>query len=403
MSFPFYIARRYTISRSKSTAINIITGIAATGIVVSTAALFVILSVFSGLKDFSLSFTNTTDPDLKLTPIAGKSFMILPQQEQELKAIKGVAVYSKIAEERVLFYFDGKEYVAYMKGVDSLFTEVNPIKESMPNGYGHWLEPYTGDAVVGAAILDKLSMGLFELNRDFEVFVPKAGKGAIQNEEDAFSKTRLIPVGLYNINDDQNGKYVFIDLVLAQDLLQFKPNQFSSLEFKLTPGANESDVRKNIEQVFSNKVILKNREQLNDALHKMLNAENLVTYLFCSLVVVLTLFCLAGALIMLILDKKENIKTLYSLGAEIKSLRDIFFYQGIFITSLGASFGLLLGTAIILIQKHYTVVMITNTMPYPVQFSVMNIMIVLLTIFILGILASRIASGRVGKKLLETL
>ena len=403
MSFPFYIARRYTISRSKSTAINIITGIAATGIVVSTAALFVILSVFSGLKDFSLSFTNTTDPDLKLTPAMGKSFMMMPNQEQELKAMKGIAVYSKIAEERVLFYFDGKEQVAYMKGVDSLFTQVNPIKKSMPNDYGQWLEPYTTQAVVGATIMNKFSMDVYELSRAFEVFVPKAGKGAIQNPDDAFSKTQLAPVGLYNINDDLNSKYVFVDIALAQDLLQFKPNQFTSLEFKLAPGANEAELRKKIENIFNNKVILKNREQLNDSLYKMLNAENLVTYLFCSLVVVLTLFCLAGALIMLILDKKENIKTLYSLGAEIKSLRNIFFYQGIFITSLGAAFGLMLGTAIILIQQQYNVVMITGTMAYPVHFSVMNIAIVLLTIFILGILASRIASGRVGKKLLESL
>jgi lipoprotein-releasing system permease protein len=399
LSFQFYIARRYTISRSKSTAINIITGIAATGIVVSTAALFIILSVFSGLKDFSVSFTNTTDPDLKLIPATGKSLMMSPKQEKELHQLKNIAVYSKIAEERVLFYFDGKEQVAYMKGVDSLFKKVNPMKQSI---IGLWLSPYTGEAVVGGGIMTKLSMGLGEFYRDFEVFVPKAGKGAILNEEDAFTKTRLIPVGLYNINDDQDSKYVYVDLALAQSLLQFKPNQFTSIEFKLRPGADEAGIRKEIEKVFDNKVILKNREQLNDSLHKMLNAENLVTYLFCSLVVVLTLFCLAGALIMLILDKKENIKTLYSLGAEIKSLRNIFFYQGIFITSLGAFFGLVLGIAVILIQKHYSVLMITNTMAYPVNFSVMNIVIVLLTIFILGIFASRIGAARVGKKLMET-
>ncbi len=330
----------------------------------------------------------------------GKSFMMTPGQENSLNKLKGVAVFSKIAEERVLFYFDNKEQVATLKGVDSLFTSVNPIKNSIPGG--NWVYPYTDQAVVGAGILQKLSMGLGEFNRDFEVFVPKAGKGAIQNPDDAFNKTRLIPVGLYNINDDQDSKYVFVDVALAKALLEFKPNQFTSIEFKLAPGASEADVRKSIETIFSNKVILKNREQLNDSLYKMLNAENLVTYLFCSLVVVLTLFCLAGALIMLILDKRENIKTLYSLGAEIKNLRKIFFYQGIFITTLGTAFGLALGTAIILIQKNYSPFMITATMPYPVHFSVMNLIIVLLTIFILGILASRIGAARVSKKLMES-
>lgn len=398
MSLALYIARRYTITRTKSTAINIITGIAAMGIVVSTAALFVILSVFSGLKDYSLSFTNTTDPDLMLTPSAGKSFFVSAQQEQQLKAIKGIAAFSKVVEERVLFYFDGKEQVAYMKGVDSVFSTVIPIKNHIT---GQWLEPKTIQAVAGATIMHKLSMALFDFNRDFEVFVPKAGKGAIQNPDDAFTKTVLVPMGYYVINDDLDSKYVFVDLSLAQELLQFKPNQFSSLEFKATPGANEADIRQKIETIFKGKVVLKNREQLNDSLYKMLNAENLVVYLFCSLVIVLTLFCLAGALIMLILDKKENIKTLYSLGAEIKSLRSIFFYQGFFITTIGATFGIALGTAVILIQKHYSVVMITGSMAYPVDFNTANVLVVLATIFTLGILASRIAAARVNKKLMD--
>jgi len=400
LSLALYIARRYTISRSKSTAINIITGIAATGIVVSTAALFVILSVFTGLKDYSLSFSNTTDPDLKLAPATGKSFIISPKQEQDIKAIKDIAVYSKIAEERVLFYFDGKEQVAYMKGVDSLFTKVNPIEKNL---FGQWLLPNSPQVVIGAAIMNKLSVGFSDFNRDFEVFVPKAGSSVIQNPDDAFNKTILVPIGAYNINDDLDSKYVFTDLGIAQELLQFKPNQFTSLEFKLKSGADEENVRQKLETIFKGKVILKNREQLNDALYKMLNAENLVTYLFCSLVVVLTLFCLAGALIMLILDKKENIKTLHSLGAELQSLRNIFFYQGIFITTLGTTIGLALGTAIVFAQKHYSVVMITNSMAYPVNFNAMNIVIVLITIFVLGILASKIAAARVSKKLLKSL
>jgi len=402
LSLALYIARRYTISRSKSTAINIITGIAATGIVVSTAALFIILSVFSGLKDYSLSFSNTTDPDLKLFPVTGKSFIISPRQEQDIKAIKEIAFYSKIAEERVLFYFDGKEQVAYMKGVDSLFTKVNPIEKSLVMGT-QWLVPNSPQVVIGATIMNKLSVGFSDFNRDFEVFVPKAGKNAILNPDDAFNKTILVPIGAYNINDDLDSKYVFTDLGIAQEMLQFKPNQFTSLEFKLKSGADEDDVRQKLETIFSGKITLKNREQLNDALHKMLNAENLVTYLFCSLVVVLTLFCLAGALIMLILDKKENIKTLHSLGAELQSLRNIFFYQGIFITLLGATIGVALGTGIVYAQKQFSVVMITNTMAYPVNFNAMNIVIVLATIFILGILASKIAAARVSKKLLKSL
>ena len=401
MSFSLYIARRYTISKSKSTAVNIITIIAALGIFVSTAALFILMSGFSGLRDFSLSFANATDPDLKIIPSSGKSFTVSPSQQKQLNAITDIAAYSGVAEERVLFYYNEKEQVAYLKGVDTLYTAVNGMNDKKVLLGGNWLKMYTAQAVVGAGIYSKLGLGMFDMQRPLEVFVPKAGDGAINSEKDAFNKEELIVVGVYSISDDVDNRYVYCSLDLAQKLLQFKKNQFTALELKLKPGVNKDRLRDKIQGIFKATVQIKDRAQLNDSLYKMLNAENLVTYLFSSLVVVLTLFCLAGALIMLILDKRENIKTLYSLGAELKSLRNIFFYQGIFITTLGAAFGVALGTAIILIQKHYGVVMITNSMAYPVNFNVANILIVLATIFTLGILASRIAAGTVSKKLLE--
>jgi lipoprotein-releasing system permease protein len=401
LSFPFYIARRYTISRSKSTAVNIITRIAALGIVVSTTALFVILSVFSGLKDFSINFTNVTDPDLKITPKTGKSFFITPEQEQQLAKATGIASYSKVVEERVLFYFDQKEQVAYLKGVDSLFTKVNPMEEQLVGG--QWFREGTAQAVVGAGTTLKLSMGIYDFNNALEVFVPKPGKGAIDTPEEAFNKTSLVPMGVYQINDEVDSKYVYADIVLAQELLQFKPNQISAIEFKLQSPASEAQAVDAINTIFKNKVTIKNRAQLNDSLYKMLNAENLITYLFCSLVVVLTLFCLAGALIMLILDKKENIKTLYSLGTEVSSLRKIFLYQGLFVTILGVIIGLAIGTGIILAQQHYSLLMITPTLPYPVNYNFTNILVVVLTIFILGFLASYIAAARVDKKLLKNI
>ncbi len=399
MGFPFYIARRYTISRSKSTAVNIITAIAAVGILASTAALFIIMSAFSGLRDFSLSFTDATDPDLKLSPANGKTILLTPQQEQQLKNLKGISVYSKVAEERVLFYFDGKEQVAILKGVDSLFTQVSTMNTKLAGG--QWPLTETTQAVAGAGIFNKLSLGLFDYNRVLEVYVPKPGKGPINTPEEAFNKGGLSVVGVYNINDDVDSKYVFCTIDVAQKLLDFTPGRITSLELKMAPGANEAEVRRQLETIFNNKVIIKNRAQLNDSLYKMLNAENLVTYLFCSLVVVLTLFCLAGALIMLILDKKENIRTLYCLGTEVSSLRKIFLYQGIFITTLGTFFGLLISSVLILVQQHYELFMITDQMAYPVAFRLENVLIVLATIFILGIFASFIAAGRVNKKLLE--
>ncbi|KGO81214.1 membrane protein [Flavobacterium beibuense F44-8] len=399
MSFPFYIARRYTMTLSKSTAVNIISVIAAAGIVISATALFVILSVFSGLKNFSLSFTNATDPDLKITTEIGKSFTVSPEQEEKIKGIKGIANYSHVVEERVLFYFDQKEHVAYLKGTDSIFTQVNPMEKQLLAGY--WLTPQTSQCVVGMGTVDKLSIGLSDFGHRLEVYVPTTGKGPIDNPEKAFNKSALVPVAIYSINDDVDSKYVYCDLGLAQELLQYKPNQISALEIKLAPGAQEETVKQELLTLFNNKVVIKNRAQLNDSLYRMLNTENLVTYLICSLVVVLTLFCLAGALIMLILDKRENIKTLFCLGVDVKGLRKIFLYQGIFITALGTFTGLILGTIIIVLQQQFQLITITPTLPFPVEYNITNIVVVLLTLFTLGILASRIAARRVNSKLLE--
>ncbi len=384
---------------SKSTAVNIISVIAAAGIVISATALFVILSVFSGLKNFSLSFTNATDPDLKITTEIGKSFTVSPEQEQKIKSLKGIANYSHVVEERVLFYFDQKEHVAYLKGTDSIFTQVNPMEKQLLTGY--WLTPQTSQCVVGIGTVSKLSIGLSDFGHRLEVYVPTTGKGPIDNPEKAFNKSALVPVAIYSINDDVDSKYVYCDLGLAQELLQYKPNQISALEIKLAPGAQEETVKQELLSLFDNKVVIKNRAQLNDSLYRMLNTENLVTYLICSLVVVLTLFCLAGALIMLILDKRENIKTMFCLGVDLKGLRKIFLYQGIFITALGTFTGLILGTIIIVLQQQFQLITITPTLPFPVEYNITNIIVVLLTLFTLGILASRIAAGRVNSKLLE--
>ncbi|ESU29826.1 hypothetical protein FLJC2902T_03030 [Flavobacterium limnosediminis JC2902] len=399
MNFPFYIARRYTISFSKSTAINIITGIAMVGIIVSAMALFVVLSVFSGLREFSLSFANDTDPDLKLSNIVGKSLVITPQQENQLKQSKNIALYSKTIEERVLFSFNGKQEVAFLKGVDSVFKKTTPFEKKIYAG--EWLKPNTSQVVIGYSIANKLSMGLFDFNNVFEVFVPKPGKGTIENPNEAFNESPLTPIGIYAINDDLDRKYVFADLGLAQELLQYQPNQVTSVELKLKPSASEEDAIAELQTIFNNKVSVKTRAQLNDSLYKMLNTENIAVYLIFTLVIIVALFNLVGALIMMILDKKANLKTLFNLGAEIGHLRSIFLLQGSLLTCIGGIIGLALGVVFVILQKKFAMIMITPSMAYPIQFRVINVIIVLGTIAVLGLTASWIASSRVSKNLLE--
>jgi lipoprotein-releasing system permease protein len=400
VSFPLYIAKRYLFSKSKNNAINIITRIASAGIIVGAMALFVVLSVFSGLRDFSLSFSNDFDPDFKVTPISGKSFFVTSEQEKKLQKITTISNYSKIIEERVLFSFDGKQQISTLKGVDRNFITTNKASEKLFNG--NWLKPNTYQVVVGYGISEKLSMGLFDYNNVFEVMAPKPGIGDLAlNPEDSFNKSVLIPVGIYAINEELDSKYVFSDLGLAQELFQYKTNQISGIEIKTKPDADENQLISDVEKIFNNKVEVKTRAQLNATLYKMLNTENIVVYLIFTLVIIIALFNLIGALIMMILDKRTNLKTLYNLGTEVKDLRKIFLLQGTLMSVLGGIIGLLIGIIIVLIQQHFQLIMITESLAYPVVFSIQNILIVLLTIISLGFIASFIASSRVTKRLLN--
>jgi lipoprotein-releasing system permease protein len=399
LNFSLYIAKRYLFSSSKNNAINIINRIASLGIIVGAMALFVVLSVFSGLKIFSLSFLSNIDPDIKISSTLGKSFFISPNQGSQIKSIEGVASYSKIIEERVLFVFNGKQEVTYLKGVDTSYTEVNTIKKVLFNG--QWLKKDTYQVVLGYGIAQKFSVGLLDYNNVFEVFVPRPGKGAIENPAEAFNKSAITPIGIYAISEDLDSKYVFSDLGLAQELLEYKANQISGIEIKLKEGADEKAVVDQLQTIFDHKVTIKNRAQLNESLYKMLNTENLAVYLIFTLVIIVALFNLIGALIMMILDKKGNLKTLLNLGTEIKDLRKIFLLQGTLLSVFGGIIGLLLGIIIVLLQQHFELIMITPTLAYPVVFTLQNVIIVFGTIISLGFIASLIASSRVSKKLLD--
>ena len=399
MNFPFYIAKRYAFSLSKTTAINVITFIASFGIIVGAMALFVVLSVFSGLRDFSLSFTNATDPDLRIETLKGKSFFLSVTQESQLKSAKEFAKYSKIVEERALFYYNNKEHVAYLKGVDTNFCAVNGFDKFLYTG--NWLESNTNQVVVGSGISRKLALGLFDFNNILEVYVPKPGSGLIENPDDAFNKLPLLTSGIFQVSEDVDEKYIFASIPLVQDLVNYKPNQLTYIDFKLAPNISESDAIDTINNIFPNQVKVKNRAQLNDALYKMLNTENIAVYLIFTLVIIIALFNLIGAIIMMIIEKKSNLKTLYNLGTEIKYLKNIFLFQGNIISIFGGILGLILGIVVVLIQQQFELIMITPSLAYPVVFETKNILIVLFTIVVLGFIASKIASSTVSKKLLE--
>ena len=398
MNFPFYIAKRYSVSFSKSTAINIITAIASLSIIVSTMALFVVMSGFSGLRELSLSFTNQMDPELKIFPKSGKVLNLNTEVKNKLRESKIFSAYSEVIEERVLFSFNGKQQVAYIKGIDSNFVHIVNLSDKLYSG--QWVQPNSYQAVAGYVIADKLGLGLFDYENNLEVLAPKPGKGTIDSRE-AFNQEVLIPVGIYAISEELDQKYIFTDIKMTRELLNLNPNAVSALEFKLAQGYTEAEAVAFLNTLFNQTVDVKNRAQLNESLYRMLNTENLAVYLIFTLVIILALFNLVGALIMMVLEKLPNLKTLFNLGAEINDLRKIFFYQGLLVTLIGACIGLVLGIVLVVLQQQFELVMISSSLPYPTKFEFKNIVIVLITVICFGSISSLIASSRVKKNLIK--
>lgn len=397
MNVSHYIAKRYLRSKSSNNAINFITIIALIGVVLGAASLFVVLSGFAGLKDFTLQFSTIVDPDLKAETTIGKSFTITTTQRQDLKNINGIALFSEIIEERVVVHADGKNYLASIKGVDAAYNKVNPIDSVIP--HGSWLEQNTNQIVAGWGVSQNLSFGVLDYGRPVNIYVPKPGKGQITATKNAFNTVRAMNVGIFDVNEKLNDTYVYASISLARRLLNYEPNQISAIEFKLNAAADEEAVKSQIQNILGNTIVVKNRMQLNDALYKMLNSENLLIYLLLTLVSALLIFNVIGSIIMMILEKKPSLNTLFNLGVPVKNMRKIFFIQGSAITLIGCVVGLFLGFLIVLLQQTFGLVPITPTLAYPVSIKLENFVIVFFTISVLGILSSKISATRVTEKL----
>lgn len=391
MNAVFYIAKRYAFSKSKTKAINIITRIASIGIIVSSMALFVVLSVFSGLERYALSFTNLIDPDLVVLPTSGKSFELSTSQEQQLKTSTNIKAFSKIIEDRVIFTYGDKQIVAVIKAVDSNYVHTVDVTDYIV--YGHWIQPNTNDAVLGNGLANELSAGMYSNDKLLEVLAMKPGKGLISMPEDAYVKLPLYPSGIYSLrNIETDNKYIYTDLRVGRDLFNYNPQQFSKIELKLQGSVKAATSE--LQNIFPD-LQIKNRSQLNESLYKMLKTESLAIYLIFTLIIIVTLFCLTGALIMIILEKKEHIKTLHHLGFTLKEIKKIFLYQGLILSGIGITIGLFLGIVITLAQQHFELIEVSEGLPYPIVFNWNNGLLVVCTIIILSVIASYIAASRI--------
>lgn len=399
MNFPFYIAKRYLFSKSGNNTINIITLIAAFGVIVGSLALFIILSGFSGLRTFSFSLLDTSDPDIKITAAKGKSFLFTDDIQQKIANNTAIASYSETVEERVFLRYKDREHIAYIKGVRKDYNQIVAIDSVL--SVGNWLEPdYENTAVIGNGISYKLSLGILNFGEPLQIYVPKPGKGFV-NPNNAFRSIKTQIVGVYSGTEEFQNKYVFTDISLAKKLLNFSKDQITSVEIKLKDNVVADSFRSALQIELGDSYKVQTRAQLNALFYKVINTENFVSYLIFTLIVIIALFNVIGAIIMMIIDKRKNLTTLFNLGATIHHIKKIFVVQGFLLTLVGMVVGLSLGIILVIIQQKFELFMITQSIPYPVEFRWVNLLIVIFTIAILGYIAAKIASSRISTNFID--
>lgn len=399
MRFSTYIAKRYLFTKTSNNAINIITIIASFGVIVGSLALFIILSGFSGLRTFSYSLLDAASPDIKIAATKGKSFLITDDVSKIITNNSSIKAISRVIEERVFLEYDDKNEIAFIKGVEANYPEITRIDSTLSAGV--WIDTnYINTSVIGRSIALKLSLGVRNFTEPLRILVPKPGTGFI-NPNNAFYKTEVQIIGLYTGTEEFESKYVFVDIHQAIDLLRFKENQITAFEIKLKDYSTENDVANQLQAALGSDFKVQTKEQLNEVFYKVINTENFVSYLIFTLIIIIALFNVIGSIIMMIIDKKDNLKTLFSLGATVAEIKRIFVIQGFLLTLVGMTFGLILGIILVFLQKEFGLFMITESMAYPVEFQFSNLLIVVFTITILGFIASKIASSRISKQFIE--
>ena len=396
-SFVFKIARRYFFARSSKTIVNRINRFAFIMIIVSACSLLVVLSAFSGLKDFGLMYTNSFDPDFKVIPKVGKYFVLDSSAIENVSSISGTSNASLVLEEKVLLANSLNSSSIILKGVDSnhfLNQQLNDLSL-----VGVYDIRDKDNIFLGASIASDLDVVLSE---DFSVkaTVPSLNNFSLFNLS-PFSSLFFEIQGIYQISGDIENKYAFTSLSSLGRLTKLPPNRFSAIELIVDDDFSKELLEDELSQLLPVDFRVLSKQELNPALYKMLNTENLAVYLIFCLVVIIAVFNLVGSITIMMVEKTSDLKILSALGARKGSFRNIFLSLGAIVSFFGSLVGCIIGSVFVLVQGSSPFVYVPGTsLPYPVVLSFQNLLIVFLTVSLIGLTASYWTTKNLDKRFL---
>ena len=386
MFLVFKIAWRYFFSKSQQTVINRINSIALLVIIVATASLMIVLSAFSGLKEFGLSFSNAFDPDYKVLPRKGKVILLDSLSIKKLEKISCINALAPVLEEKVFLSFNEKSQVAFLKGINKHYLSVIPADSLVT--VGEWLVPESNSVVAGYGIGASMDLGVYDYSNFLNISVPKKSIKGNLNQNPFYSQQAVV-VGLYQISQDIDKKYVFSSISFARKLFQYPKDAYSAIEIQIKPNTSHDFLSQELRKILGENFVLKDRVSQNTALYKMLKTENIAVYLIFTLVLIIAMFNLVGALVMMILDKKPDMKILEAMGVTTNSLRKVFFILGLLISLIGGAIGIVFASLLIVIQQVRPLLFVPGTsLPYPVNWEFENFILVIMTLTILGMISS---------------
>lgn len=390
MNLPFYIAKRYLISKKSHHVINIISWISVSGIGIATMALVVVLSAFNGLQTLVEQLYASFDPDIKITAITGKTFDVTTFPKTKLLDLTEVDFVTENLEDVALFKYGEKQTVATLKGVETTFYQMTGLDTMMYEGEFKKDKETTHYINLGYGIADNLSLYINPgFSEEISVIIPKKGnsKSFIPGEE--FSRKYATSSGVFSISPDFDNKYVLASLPFVRGLLE-KENQVSSIELKLAPNSNWNNAKLAIQNLVGKDYKVQTRHELNELVFKTNETEKWITFLILSFILVIASFNIIGSLTMLILDKKEDVWILKTMGADNRLIQKLFFAEGMLINILGAFSGMVFGALLCWIQMKFGLLRLNGGIVdfYPIELQWMDFVSISAIVLSIGIIAS---------------
>jgi lipoprotein-releasing system permease protein len=384
-------AWRYFKAKKSTNAINIISWVSVSAIILGTASLIVLLSVFNGLEDLVRSLYTSFYTDVKISPASGK-FMHVPHTNLlKLKQIDGVVGYSLTVEDQALLQYNNNMLPVLLKGVDENYKNINGLSKNIFKGKYQVGSADHPLAVLGSGVEYSLDI---QADRSIVPMTVNLFRNGIVNPSDAASAIRtevLTSAGTFKIQEDFDNHYVITNLGFMQQMLGLDSNQYGAIEIALKNDLLTSDLQKKLQSIFGTGFLIRTRDEQNQTLFGTMKMEKWVIYIILTLILIVAAFNIVGALTMLVLEKKKDIQVLKAMGADNRFIQQIFLNEGILLGVIGGGLGFLLAILLCWMQVNFKLVPLEGNFLidyYPVKLIPGDFILVGGTILIVVLLAS---------------